>query len=431
MERNCVVQSNAPLFSFGFACLLVFFSMPAYASIRTVDCTGATAGAFKSLQAAIDSLNFVGPHEIDVIAGPCNENIVINNRQRLTITAPGVVSINSAVGTDGNVMTIQGSTAIQLVQLGFTGGTNGIRIQRNSEVSVRACTISGNNQGVAVRENSTVLLDGDLISGNANNGVLAQSSTLTIQGSTFENNGFRGITLRLSRAVFQGFNGTNIVQGNGEGIGLVNQSSAEFDAPNFIQNNQIGLEVGDGSSARLLGDVAPDGNPIPNVITGNSFIGLNGFAGQSFLLGATQITNNGFGGRAFHAGVRVDDNASFLASGTGDIQVANNSGPGIAVTAGGNVDVAGIVVSHNSEDGINLVGNAQVTFLPPNTNVLDGNGGAAINCDSTSVFAGDKTGVNKVACHITEIRPESAQEAGRASMRDAAEEERPTKLRRK
>jgi len=429
MELNCVIQRNAGVFTFVSACLLVLSALPAYAATRTVDCTGATAGAFKSLQAAIDSLNFVGPNEIDIIAGPCSENVAINNRQRLTITAPGGATINSAAGTDDNVVTIQGSTAIQLVQLGFTGGANGILIRRDSEVSVVACTISGNGQGVVIRENSTVLLDGDRISGNRNNGVLGQSSTLTIQGSTLENNGFRGITLRLSRAVFQGFNGATIVQGNREGIGLINQSSGEFDAPNFIQNNQIGLEVGDGSSVQLLGDIDPEGHAIPNVITGNSFIGLNSFAGQSYLLGANQITNNGAGGRAFHAGVRVDDNASLLAAGTGDIQVTNNTGPGIAVTAGGNVDVAGIVVSRNSEDGINLVGNAQVTFPPTNTNVLVGNGGAAIHCDSTSVFAGDKTGVDKVVCHITATELDSAQQAVRALMRDAEQEDRPASLR--
>lgn len=417
----------------GLVGLFVLFPSTALATTERVDCTGATPGAFTSLQDAIDSLDLLGPHEIDVVGGPCSENIVIRDRQRLTISAaPNGVFINSAALADDNVMTIAGSTGIKLVQLGFAGGANGIVIRRNSEVSVAGCTITGNvNQGLAVRENSTLLVDGDAIMGNGLNGILGQDSSLTIQGATLSNNGFRGVTLRRAHGVFVGFNGATLVQGNREGVGLVNGASAEFDAPNFIQNNQIGLEVGDGSSARLLGDVDANGNPISNVISGNSFIGLNNFGGQVFLLGATQITSNGFGGLQFHAGVRVDDNASFMASGSGDIDISTNTGPGIAATSGGNVDLAGTVVNHNTEDGINLLGNAQVAFFPPNNNVLIGNAGMAINCDSTSIFMGDKTGVGKLACHVTSFSSASAAARSvRKMMRDSDSEEdpRPRKL---
>jgi hypothetical protein len=38
-----------------------------WAANRTVDCGGTTAGAFTSLQGAIDSLDRVGPHQISVV----------------------------------------------------------------------------------------------------------------------------------------------------------------------------------------------------------------------------------------------------------------------------------------------------------------------------------------------------------------------------
>jgi hypothetical protein len=223
------------------------------------------------------------------------------------------------------------------------------------------------------------------------------------------------------RGLFQGFNGTNLIQGNTNGVNLVNGASAEFDAPNLIQNNQsIGMSVGDGSSARLFGDLDANGNPIPNVISGNPWIGLNTFGGQVLLSGATQITNNGFGGQPFHAGVRVDDNTDFVSAGSGDIEISNNTGPGIAATAGGNIDMSGTLVKNNSGDGINLAGNAQVAFFPPNTNVLMGNGKLAINCDSTSVFLGDKTGVGKLACHVSQLNSASAAQATRRALRDSS-----------
>jgi hypothetical protein len=272
-----------------------------------------------------------------------------------------------------------------------------------------------------VLENSTVSVDGAAILGNGGNGAVVQDSLLTIQGADVESNGGNGVVLRRARGLFQGFNGTNLIQGNTNGVNLVNGASAEFDAPNLIQNNQsIGMSVGDGSSARLFGDLDANGNPIPNVISGNPWIGLNTFGGQVLLSGATQITNNGFGGQPFHAGVRVDDNTDFVSAGSGDIEISNNTGPGIAATAGGNIDMSGTVVKNNSGDGINLAGNAQVAFFPPNTNVLMGNGKLAINCDSTSVFLGDKTGVGTLACHVSQLNSASAAQATRRALRDSS-----------
>jgi hypothetical protein len=88
-------------------------------------------------------------------------------------------------------------------------------------------------------------------------------------------------------------------------------------------------------------------------------------------------------------------------------------------TAGGNIDMCGTVIKNNSGDGINLAGNTQVVFFPPNTNVLMGNGLLAINCDSTSVFLGDKTGVGKLSCHVSQLTSASAAQATRRALRDS------------
>ena len=85
-----------------------------------------------------------------------------------------------------------------------------------------------------------------------------------------------------------------------------------------------------------------------------------------------------------------------ITAGSGDIQISTNSGPGIDATTGGNVDLAGTVVANNNGDGIRLQGNAQLSFFPPNTNVVHGNSGKSVKCDSTSVFFGDSGGVGKL-----------------------------------
>jgi hypothetical protein len=411
-----------------------------WAANVVVDCSGVTPGAFTSLQAAIDSLDQAGPNQITVVTNPCLENVQIVDRQRLTIIAPNGNFFTSQVGPDGDVMTISGSTGITLTLLGFTGGSRGLVINRASEVSIHGSTVQANAAaGIRVEGNSTVSFDG-LIQSNGGAGMNVNDSTLTLGGAQILNNGAAGVALTRSHAQFEGntFQGntgaglsigngssaqflpTNLIQNNNNGVNISNSSSVQFFAPNLIQSNHnIGVQVGDGSSARFLGDVAPDGSPLANVISGNPWIGINTFGAHVLLSGATQITNNGFGGQPFHAGVRVDDNTDFVSEGSGDIEISNNTGPGIAAIAGGNIDMSGTVIKYNSEDGINLAGNTQVVFFPPNTNVLMGNGKLGINCDNTSVFLGDKTGVGKLACQVSQLGSGSAARATRRLLRDS------------
>lgn len=413
---------------------VVVLSVSAWAANRTVDCSGGTPGAFTSLQKAIDSLNLIGPHQITVLTPtPCVENLQIVNRQRLTIVAPQGNLITSQVGTAGDVITISGSTAITLSSIGFTGGARGVVIDRASEVTIHGTTVQANAfTGMRIDGNSTVAVDG-LIQNNGGAGINANDCTLTVgAGTQILNNISNGVALTRSRGRFENvsFQGnsngilvtnassavffpTSIFSNNSHaGINVVNGSSVQVFAPNSIQNNsRFGVNVSDGSSARFFGDVAADGSPLANVIEGNPFVGLNIDGGQVVLFDANQILHNGSGGQPFRAGARVDDNGSLITIGSGDIQISENNGPGIDATTGGNLDLAGTVVSSNSEDGVHLQGNAQVSFFPPNTNVVNGNAGKSVRCDSTSVFFGDPTGVGQIACHISlsEAQPSHLQ----------------------
>ena len=404
-----------------FVTCALLLPLSGWAANVTVDCSGGTPGAFTSLQAAINSLDLIGPHQITVVGnGTCNENVRIVDRQRLTIIAPNGQFITSPVGAADDVMTISGSTGITLTLLGFRGGSRGVVINRNSEVSIQGTTIDTNaNAGVRVDGNSTASVGG-LIQNNGGAGINVNDGTITIGGGTqILNNGGNGVVLRRSRGRFLG----NVIHGNSSGVNIVNGSSAEFDAPCMIQNNLfIGVEVADGSSARFFGDVAPDGTPVPNVISGNPFVGLNIPGGQVVMFNANQILNNGSGGPPFNAGVRVDDNASLATVGSGDIQISHNTGPGIDATTGGNVDLTGTVVANNSGDGIRLRGNAQVAFFPPNTNTVNGNGGQAIACDSTSVFFGDPSGVAPIACHVSLDSDPPLASARRRMMKEERDE---------
>jgi hypothetical protein len=67
-------------------CLLAALlpSSLAFAAGATVDCSGATPGAFTSITAALASLPAAGPNSISV-TGACHENVVMVGRTDLTI----------------------------------------------------------------------------------------------------------------------------------------------------------------------------------------------------------------------------------------------------------------------------------------------------------------------------------------------------------
>src|SRR5437870_292870 len=167
-------QIHLWLFSFICAILLPFIGR---AANLTVDCSGATPGAVTTLQAAIDSLDVTGPHQITLAPQSCQENVRIVNRERLTINAaPTGVFIGSAAGAAGDVMTISGSTAITFIQVGFRGGSRGVVINQASVVFIHGATIEANaGAGVAIGGSSSVFLDG-LVQNNGGVGISVYGS---------------------------------------------------------------------------------------------------------------------------------------------------------------------------------------------------------------------------------------------------------------
>jgi parallel beta-helix repeat protein len=389
------------LWLFSFICAILLPLIGRAANV-TVDCSGGTPGAFTSWQAAIDSLDLVGPHQITVAPHPCQDNVQIVNRQRLTIIAPnGNGFIDSAVGAAGDAMTISGSTGITLILPGFRGGSRGVLINRNSQVAIHGTTIEMNaGAGIRIESNSTLEIDG-LIQNNGGAGINAFGSTVITGGGTqFLNNGGPGIYMHRSRGAIHG----NTIQGNDDGIYLANGSFVEVDAPTVIQNNRnTGVTVFEGSSAEFYGSVDSAGAPVANMISENPIVGLSIVSGAVTLFGANEISNNGSSIQPpppHHMGVAVDFNSSFITVGSGDIKITGNTGPGIEATTGGNVRLIGTVVTSNTGNGVRLRGNGRLAIVPPNTNTLSGNGARPVDCDRSSVFIGNPTGLGEIECLI-------------------------------
>jgi hypothetical protein len=331
----------------GLLALFMVFPGLARANDVTVDCTGATAGAFTSISAALETLDRQGPHTIFLLPGNCVEAVRIIDRERLTIDASPLGNA-WAVSPDGSPpIVISGSHGVTLIQMGATGGNfNGILINRNSEVSILGMTIQNNGgNGVAVRGGSAVLFGDNNISFNGANGVnVAENSVGTFTGSAAGANGL-------------------LAEHNGQ-----NGLRCSFGATCFVlgfvtaQNNGVaGLSVSNGARVQIDSD---DG---PNIFQGNTF-----------------------------AGVAVARNSTAFIFGAQRTFVQNNLGMGFDIEANSSLALFDTTVSNNQQPGLSAVRIALAEF--GGNNIFAGNGTMNLSCDSTSLFSGDLVGIGKISC---------------------------------
>jgi hypothetical protein len=388
-----------------FLAITTCLSSTSFAANITVDCSGATPGAFTSLQAAINSLDVTGPHTITVAPGPCTENVSIMNRQRITIASSGAGATFDGSGRD--VFSIAGSTSISLSLISAVNGNRGFVITRASEVILRGASSSANiNAGIRVDTNSTLAFQGS----SSNNGGLGMNvldSAATIQNSHLDNNGLSGIQVSRSRVIIDGSQGANTFDGNGiAGVLGLNGAWINITAPTTMRNNTSdGLDIEDGASARLIAGVGA--NPATNLIDGNGLFGVNLASGTLVIFAPAKISNNGGTADPFNAGIRVDDNAVLIGIGPA-LEISGNHGPGIDQTNGGSVDLTAPTISNNTGDGLRLTGNTNV-FFEQSVSTITGNGGRAIHCDDTSVVTGDRTGLPDFDCRFSPFPPNGSQ----------------------
>lgn len=340
---------------------MVLLPGAAWAANVTVDCTGGPAD-FTSIPAALNSLDTQGPNTITILTpGPCVQLVRIFDRERLTIEAPNGVAIVDPFGGGANVIVVRRSHGIVLRQLGPQQGFNGVVIDDGSQVSIEGCTITG----------------------NANNGVVVRGSNVNIVASILQNNGNFGL---------RGLNNANINLGNFDPAGGVTSSNngsagfgcsvgctMNFNGANVAQNNGLtGMLAGTGGRIVLSGDVGG----LANVARGNSFAGVFIFrGGQGYIAGQNTIENN------IGPGIMVDQNAALSVF---DTTIQNNTGDGISVTRLSSVEVGAV----------------------GDTNIITGNGGASVSCDSTALVFGDLTGISNVTCTQVE-RPLGPPRPGR------------------
>src|SRR5215467_6203210 len=363
------------------ACLLVLLpSSLAFAAGATVDCTGATPGAFTSITAALASLPATGPNSISV-TGTCHENVVIFNRTDLTIFGNPTATVVPG-NANGHLLAIFSSQRIGIQNITFDGG-RGAFINDNSRVDLTNITIQ-NSGGIGLTSiDSLVHIADSTVKNSTRSGISIGGGTFYVDsdvtGTTVTANGRSGISVLTGHLILNGGDevtpGTeNVISNNtGVGVAVANSAEADISGDNRIIGNQgpFGLEVIHTSTV-----IMTDG-----LIQSNAGIGVHcGETSHCEWDGITKIDNN------LKGGIEITDHSDAYID--GGIDISGNTGNGVLIDLSSTFNsLGGNTINNNTGDGILLNTLSTLKFAANDT--ITGNGNLALECNNNSMVSGD------------------------------------------
>ena len=220
-----------------FWCLVVL-SVSAQATNLKVHC--GRKGALSTINGALKLLDPQGRNTLTV-SGTCNENVVIQSFDNLTLqAAPGGASINDASDGTADVIKIQDSTRI----------------------TIQGFTINGGGEGILCYDQSLCRLNGNTIQGSSGAGVRLSRARAAFAGNVIQNHSYVG--LQIGNAS-QAYTNGDTIQGSGGGV-LVSGGSLFLAAATTVQGNStLGVVIADNSTFSTGGG---------NLITGNGDTGV-------------------------------------------------------------------------------------------------------------------------------------------------------------
>jgi hypothetical protein len=404
-----------------------------------VDCSGSNPQAFHSINAALNTLNFVGPNTITV-SGTCQENVALMQRDRLTIQAAAghVATIENVATPPVSTLYIAGSHNIVLNNLVIQGGSPALYISDSSSATlVQNCTVQNSvGDGFDIDAESEVVIQNSTIKNNSAVGLFISNASqvtfgtyptqriritgngfggggngsggLAIDGSqvqlnfgvlTVDGNAGAGISMDGGRLQLYGgdANSPGVIENNNVGLSMSDAASATLWSAFRIHNNgSTGISVGGASSITLISTVDSDRHNAVTTIDGHSTVGLV-LSGSSAaqIYGPHVISKNGSADADPGSRGGISLAGASLTIGSGAL-VDNNVGPGIRLLVKSDLTMFDTVVSNNTEQGVietNLSGGG---FYDPLT--FSGNGGGSLVCDSFSVAYGDAASIRGVDC---------------------------------
>jgi hypothetical protein len=224
-----------------------------------VNCN-APAGQLSTIAGALKLLGPSGPNTINV-SGSCNENVLIQSFQNLTLNAISAASIADASGGAGIVVDIEDSTDVTLQGFTINGGDVGVFCGdlsvcrfKNNTIQNTTASVSGDGVGVQVGR-SRATFDGDVVQHNSGPGVIIGNGS-TAYGVNIQSNSNGLAGIRISGSFFTGDPAS--FQNNGTfGVRLINHSTFNLFAGAITGNALSGVTIEGASMANIQGGDGP------------------------------------------------------------------------------------------------------------------------------------------------------------------------------
>lgn len=376
-----------------FAGFLLLFPLSLFATNVTVDCSGATPGAFTSINAALATLDSVGPHLVSV-SGTCLENALISSHDRVTLQGSPAATIHPLGGI---ALRVDHSRGVALRNLTLTGGVRALWIQRHSDATVEGTTIENTPNGLVVDDGGMATLGGPSPSQavtirNNNFAAVYDGATVYANGNvTFENNG-SGIDAEHSRLAFLGTPAApNAIRNNGNnGLFAHGGSDVDFRGVNQVTGNGLNGILGfQNTSIDVIGTATQ-----MTTIDGNGRGGVAYIFNSSGRVQNAIVTNNGSATQPLSSGVTSGQNSSVIISGT---TISGIVGPAVIVDSGGMARIATTTISGNTAEPVHLATGGVLELQTGNTISASGD---IVSCDDSAVLFGDGADV-KTSCKKT------------------------------
>src|SRR5947208_4700223 len=185
--------------------ILMLLPAAAFGAGATVDCSGATPGAFTTITAALASLPAAGPNSISV-TGACVETVFIIGRTDLTIFGNPTATVLPP-NPNSRPLVIINSRAINLQGITFDGG-RGVLINENSRVSFDTVTVK-DSAGIGITSlNSQVDISNAAIQNSVRSGISVNGGSFSVDGGVFvTNNGRFGLAAGTTHLSLNGGDG--------------------------------------------------------------------------------------------------------------------------------------------------------------------------------------------------------------------------------
>ncbi len=271
------MKPTFPARHFHWLLLAVVSVVPAGAQAQRMEKIGKNAiqvdcnrkqGPNRTIQGTLNSLDPSESHTL-VVSGTCNENILIQGFERLTLIAKPSASIDDASGGTNAVVDIFDASRVSMQGFTINGGFAGVVCQDASLCQFSGNTFQNAGDGANIFRAQAKFI-GDVFQNNGTGLFLFATADVWGLGVTVQGNQGLGAHVGLGSSLHLIVG--SVVQNNGvAGIEVTNNSTANFESSTIRGNGRAGVQLSSSSVARFGSVEGGSGD----TITGNAEAGVD------------------------------------------------------------------------------------------------------------------------------------------------------------